>query len=56
MNHGAPGDGNATVTAMGSGGYAITAVVFQMIGDWQLRTTITAPTSDSALPQFTISN
>jgi hypothetical protein len=54
MNHGAPGDGNATVTSIGSGQYAVTSVVFQMAGEWQLRTTISAPTSDSANPQFNV--
>ncbi len=54
MNHGAPGDGNATVTPTGAGQYQISNVVFQMAGEWQLRTTVSAPTPDSADPQFNI--
>ena len=54
MNHGAPGNGMATVTASGQGQYQVTNVVFQMAGEWQLRTTIAAPTSDSANPQFNV--
>jgi hypothetical protein len=54
MNHGSPGDGNATVMPSGTGQYQVSNVVFQMAGEWQLRTTVSAPTPDSANPQFNI--
>jgi hypothetical protein len=52
MNHGSPG--TPTVTSSGAGQYQIANVVFQMAGEWQLRTAISAATSDSADPQFNI--
>ncbi len=54
MNHGSPGNGTATVTPSGTGQYQVSNVVFQMAGEWQLRTTVSAPTPDSANPQFNI--
>jgi hypothetical protein len=54
MGHGSPGNGNATGTPSGVGQYQISNVVFQMAGEWQLRTTVSAPTPDRANPQFNI--
>ena len=52
MNHGSPG--TPAVAAYGDGLYQVSNVVFTMAGLWQLRTAVSAPTSDSANPQFNI--
>ena len=56
MGHGSPA--TPTVTALGDGLYQVADVVFTMGGLWQLRTTLSGGTqdsaSDNAIVQFTI--
>lgn len=48
------GSSTPTVTAQGGGVYLVTEVYFYMPGAWELRTSISGPTTDHATLQLTI--